>query len=64
MGYIEELSDVYRGHDNLIDFQLDACTYPAFYRYWTNELFERLMRIFVWEDTYELENGIIVGIDP
>ena len=64
MGYLEELSDVYRGHDNLIDFQLDACTYPAFYRYWTNELFERLMRIFVWEDTYELENGIIVGIDP
>lgn len=64
MGYLEELSDVYRGHDNLIDFQLDACTYPAFYRYWTNELFERLMRIFVWEDTYELEEGIIVGIDP
>ena len=64
MGYLEELSDVYRGHDNLIDFQLDACTYPAFYRYWTNELFERLMRIFVWEDTYELKEGIIVGIDP
>ena len=64
MGYIEDLSDVYRGDERLIEYQLDACTYPAFYRYWTNELFERLMRIFVWEDTYKLENGIIVGIDP
>ena len=64
MGYIEDLSDVYRGDERLIEYQLDACTYPAFYRYWTNELFERLMRIFVWEDTYKLENGVIVGIDP
>lgn len=64
MGYIEELADVYKGGDSLIEFQLDACTYPAYYRYWTNELFERLMRVFVWEDTYTLENSKIKGIDP
>lgn len=64
MGYIEDLSAVYRGNERLVDYQLDACTYPAFYRYWTNELFERLMRVFVWENTYELEGSKIIGIDP
>lgn len=64
MGYLEELSEVYRGGDRLIEDQLNACTYPAYYRYWSNELFERLMRVFVWENTYELENSKIVGIDP
>lgn len=64
MGYLEKLSEVYRGGDRLINYQLDACTYPAFYRYWTNELFERLMRVFVWENTYELKDSKIVGIDP
>ena len=64
MAYLDELAEVYRGSEPLIEYQLDACTYPAYYRYWTNELFERLMRVFVWEDTYNLENGKIVGIDP
>ena len=26
-----------------------ACTYPDFYRYWKENLFERLMRLFIWE---------------
>ena len=26
-----------------------ACTYPDFFRYWRENLFERLMRLFIWE---------------
>lgn len=66
MAYLEELKANYNGKDkeNLIEYHLDACTYPAYYKYWTNELFERLMRLFVWEDTYKLVDGKIVGVDP
>ena len=66
MPYLEELKANYngKGKDSLIEFHLDACTYPAYYKYWTNELFERLMRLFVWENTYELVDGKIVGVDP
>lgn len=67
MAYLEDLKASYgSGKDggNLIEFHLNACTYPAYYKYWTNELFERLMRLFVWENTYELIDGKIVGVDP
>lgn len=26
-----------------------ACTYPDFFMYWRNKLFERLMRLFIWD---------------
>lgn len=32
-----------------------ACTLPDFYRFWRDNLFERLMRLFIWENTGELE---------
>lgn len=64
MAYLDELEMAYKGSDKLIEFQLDACTYPAYYKYWKTELFERLMRIFVWEDTYRVENGKLIGVDP
>lgn len=64
MSYLEDLRANYDGKDKLTEYQLDACTYPAYYRYWTNVLFERMIRLFVWENTYELVDGKIVGIDP
>lgn len=64
MGYLEDLQNAYNRDENLVDFQLDACTYPAYYRFWTNELFQRLTRLFVWKNTYEIEDGRIKGIDP
>lgn len=64
MAYLEELSGVYNGKEKLLEYHLDACTYPAYYRYWTNNLFERLIRLFEWENTYEIENGKIVGVEP
>lgn len=33
----------------------NACTYPDFFRYWRDNLFERLMRLFIWENTGSLE---------
>lgn len=32
-----------------------ACTYPDFFRYWRDNLFERLMRLFIWENTGNLD---------
>ena len=42
----------------------ESCTYNAFYEYWRDQLFERIMRLFVWENTYSLENNKVVGIKP
>ena len=32
-----------------------ACTYPDFFRYWRDNLFERLMKLFIWENTGALD---------
>ena len=42
----------------------ESCTFNAFYEYWRDELFERIMRLFVWENTYELKKGKIIGVKP
>lgn len=42
----------------------ESCTFNAFYEYWRDELFERIMRLFVWENTYTLEKGKVVGVKP
>lgn len=40
----------------------ESCTYNAAYMYWREQLFERIMRLFVWENTYD-ENSH-VGVKP
>lgn len=42
----------------------ESCTFNAFYEYWRDELFERIMRLFVWENTYTLEKNKVVGVKP
>lgn len=32
--------------------QKENCTYGFLYKYWRDQLFERIMRLFVWENTY------------
>lgn len=66
MAYLEEIVDAYKGRhgDDLMEYKLEACTYPAYYRYWTNELFERLMRLFTWDNTYEVVDGKVIGVQP
>ena len=41
-----------------------SVTYNAYYLYWRQELFERVMRLFIWEDTYKNEKGKITGVLP
>ena len=48
----------------LTKLAMESSTYSAFYMYWRDELFERIMRLFVWENTYSLENNKVVGIKP
>lgn len=45
--------DEFKKH--LTEWDLEACTYPAFYRYWRENLFERIIRLFVWENTGNLD---------
>lgn len=40
----------------------ESATFSAYFDYWRDELFERIMRLFVWENTYDFENNI--GIKP
>lgn len=42
----------------------ESCTYNAYFFFWREELFERIMRLFVWENTYELIDDKVVGIKP
>lgn len=51
MGYVNELVDTGRlDYLKLAEKGLEkACTYPDFFRYWRENLFERLMRLFIWE---------------
>ena len=58
MPYLDEYKEM------IEQFQMDACTYPAFYRYWREALFERMTRLFVWEGTAREEGGKTVGVDP
>ena len=41
----------------------ESTTYNAFYEYWRDQLFERVMRLFVWENT-EDENNSLNSIKP
>lgn len=40
----------------------ESVTYNAFYIYWRDELFERVMRLFVWENTYDEKEKL--GVKP
>lgn len=40
--------------DNFIKYSKEQCTYAVTYKYWKEQLFERVMRLFVWENTGEV----------
>lgn len=42
----------------------ESCTFNAFYEYWRDQLFERIMRLFVWENTYTMIDNRVIGIRP
>lgn len=43
------------GKNPITKLQKESCTYAVMYRYWLDNLFERVMRLFVWEDTNEVQ---------
>lgn len=47
---------------NLTKLSKESCTYNVAYKYWRDQLFERLMRLFIWENTYDVKTG--EGIKP
>ena len=32
----------------------ESCTFNSAYLYWREQLFERIMRLFIWENTYDV----------
>lgn len=49
---------------SLSAYAMESCTYSAFYEYWRDNLFERLMRLFIWDNTYSIKDNKIIGIKP
>lgn len=54
MGFLCEMVGCVPDNIYLNDIE-KACTLPDFFRFWRDNLFERLMRLFIWEGTGELE---------
>lgn len=46
----------------VIKLQKQNCSYNFLYKYWRDQLFERIMRLFIWEDTYKPETR--EGVPP
>lgn len=56
MGFLTQNADIEYGGVKIGRKGLEnACTYPDFFRYWRDNLFERLMRLFIWDNTGSLE---------
>lgn len=58
------LKDIYNEDDKLTKLIQANSTFNAFYDYWRDNLFERIMRLFIWENTYTMEKGKVIGIKP
>lgn len=54
MGFLTEMAGCVPDNIFLKDIE-KACTLPDFFRFWRDNLFERLMRLFIWEGTGDLE---------
>jgi len=48
--------------DNIGKLARESVTFSAFYDYWRDELYERVMRLFIWTGTYD--NKTKKGIKP
>lgn len=50
--YLDEFLKTQAGKE-FTKLNKESCTYNFMYKYWRDQLFERIMRLFVWEDTYD-----------
>ena len=59
--YLEQFLNTAVGK-KITSLNKENCTYNFLYNYWREQLFERVMRLFVWENTYDpVENK---GVPP
>lgn len=67
MAFLNEMIDSGKvDYLKLTEKMENACTYPDFFRYWRENLFERLMRLFIWEGMdnplpKEIEQRLIIA---
>lgn len=54
MGFLTEMTGCVPDNIYLANIE-KACTLPDFFKFWRDNLFERLMRLFIWEGTGNLE---------
>ena len=54
MGFIEMMSGCFPDNVSLKRLE-QACTLPDYFRFWRNNLLERLMRLFIWEGMDDIE---------
>ena len=54
MGFLNNMMGALPEHVDIKNLQ-NACTLPDFYKFWRDNLFERLFRLFIWENTGDLE---------
>ena len=47
--------ELYENKEYFEKLSKGACTYNALYGYWREQLFERVMRLFVWDNTNEVQ---------
>lgn len=47
---------------NVTKLNKESCTYNVAYKYWRDQLFERIMRLFIWENTYDVKER--KGVKP
>lgn len=58
-------TDDYLNKSKITKLQMQATTFNHYYVYWRDQLFERVMRLFVWENTYSMDDdGKVIGIKP
>ena len=51
---LEKLLAMFKDKAFIEDLHKGACTFNALYNYWSRQLYERVMRLFVWNDTEEV----------
>ena len=56
MGFLDYMSSEHPDISRWTQMAANACTYPDYFYFWKENLFERLMRLFIWENTGELKS--------
>ena len=59
--FLDDFLNTQAGRE-LTKLNKESCTYNVMYKYWRDQLFERIMRLFVWENTYDVEQE--KGVPP